>query len=307
MPLNYNPNDVIEFTAHDFLYGLDTGALRPRSLFFQNFVRPLKEDGNIWKDHHVDSHKIDCLTQGLGPTPPKDIMLLPNTMLAVDILKKSREASEKAGLKDGWEGRMTKQKSDFRIQDQAEYLQWISSTRYSPGLSRLPENWNTRFKRTSKAGLFWTLFVKGYNVHFIVDGKMDYDIVVRGSKSHAQYARFTKKYASSLADDVVEVEEKRITWSEMRWIYRHRDFAAVSNHVQFWEMVDAYEFKAVKAPWLDQRFSSAWTSYQPKLDKRDTSSDDMGELLKTINPNHEPVGPQPVARTRETNGKLQVL
>lgn len=307
MPLNYTDGDDIEFTAHDFLYGLDTGALRPRALFFQNFVKPLKASGQIWEGHHVDSHKIDCLTQGLGPTPPNELTLLPSVTLTVDMITKWRQSSEKSGLKDGWDARATRQKNDFRIRDQAEYLHWIKDTRYSPELSKSPEHWNARFKRTSKAGLFWALFVKGYNVHFIVDSSVDYGIVVAGSNSHPQHSPFTKKYGSSQTDDLVVIEEKRITWSEMRWIYRYKDYAAVSKHVQFWEMIDAYEFKAVKAPWLDSRYSGTWAGYQPKLDKRDNSSDDMGKLLKTIDTQFQPAGPRPVTCALEENGKLELL
>lgn len=307
MPLDYSAGDEIEFTAHDFLYGLDTGQLRPRALFFQNFVKPLKAKGGIWEGHHVDSHKIDCLTRGLGPTPPTELTLLPSVTLTMDMLRKWRTSNEKAGLKDGWEARTTQQRNDFRLQDQAEYLHWIKDTRYSPELSKLPEHWNARFKRTSKAGLFWALFVKGYNVHFIVDGNMDYATVVKGSKSHSEYARYTKKYGSSQDDALVEVEEKRITWSEMRWLYRYKDYDAVSMRVQFWEMVDAYEFKAVKAPWLDQRFSGVWAGYQPKLEKRDTSDDDMGEFLRKINSKYAPKGPRPITCALEENGKLELL
>jgi hypothetical protein len=307
MPLDYNEGDDIEFTAHDFLYGLDTGSLRPRALFFQNFVKPLKAQGEIWEGHHVDSHKIDCLTQGLGPTPPAELTLLPSVTLTIDMLEKWRQSSEKSGLPQGWDGRATRQKNDLRIKDQAEYLHWIKSTRYSPALSKSPENWNARFKRTSKAGLFWALFVKGYNVHFIVDDKMDYSVVVKGSKSHPEHSRFTKKYGSSEKDEVVEIEEKRITWSEMRWIYRYKDHAAVSRHVQFWEMADAYEFKAIKAPWLDSRFKGVWKGYQPKFEKRDDSDDDMAEFLKKIDVKYQPKGPRPVTCALEKNGKLELL
>jgi hypothetical protein len=72
-------------------------------------------------------------------------------------------------------------------------------------------------------------------------------------------------------------------------------------------MIDAYEFKAIKAPWLDSRYSGLWAGYQPKLEKRDTSNDDMGEFLRKIDSKYLPMSPRPITCTLEQDGKLELL
>ena len=309
MPLNYQPNDPIPFTAHDFLYGMDTGQLKARSYFYQNFVAPLKAQGQIWHGHHADDHKIDCLTQGLSPNPTNEISNVQNSSDLSLQVQEWRNKNTKSVLQHGWDTKYTK-KNSWREADQVSYLEFISQSRYSPQLSKEAEHWNQRFKRTSKFGLFWALFVRRCNVHFITEppGKFSYSSAVAGSKNGSGYSKFTKTYGSSSEDKIIQVEEKRITWAEMRWIFRYKSYAAVSDHVQFWEMEDAYEFNAVPAPWNDIRYKNIWAGYNPLLDKQKNSDDVMAKYLKALDKGEEfePPPPMEVVWVKEKLGKMQL-
>jgi hypothetical protein len=109
----------------------------------------------------------------------------------------------------------------------------------------------------------------GYGVHFIVTDRMLYADVVGGAASHDLYEghyKFTARYPSLGATTELEVEEKRITYSELRCLYRLKDIPRFVSHVQFWEARAGHgrSFRPICAPWLDPRHQDVWEEYEPK-------------------------------------------
>ncbi|MGJ0625067.1 hypothetical protein [Xenorhabdus bovienii] len=91
------------------------------------------------------------------------------------------------------------------------------------------------WKKTSKAGLDYQLFVNKAPVHFLVD---------------------------IIGDDIDTVISKQrhgtsITSSELRWLYRHKDTKEVKENLKFWR-----DGKAV--PHSEIFADTKWSSYQPK-------------------------------------------
>jgi hypothetical protein len=315
MPLDYDATTQIPFGERDLLYGLDTGQLKLRYYFYTNYITQAQRL-TIWDGHLLDQHKIDYLTQSMGPTPPVAWATKFGTAKTfTPSSQKNPGRSASSALPSTWTTGSVK--GDFRDVDRTEFIEWIQKTRYTPASSAAPYQWNARFKRTSKAGLFWALFVKGYNVHFIVDKNLDYGEVVGGSKHgqgyktlqyHAQYP--TDAVGSS--PDTTDVEEKRITYAELRWLYRYREHATVAQRVQFWEnMSTAQEYKAVPAPWStksDLRKSSSWARYKPQMTPRTSDDDDMAVFLKTNDKSYlAPSTQRVILTTCDTNGDLTVV
>ncbi|WP_434390960.1 hypothetical protein [Melittangium boletus] len=288
MPLVYDESVPIPFGERDLIYGLDTGQQKLRYFFYTTYIK--KQGLSIWDGHKLDQHKIDYLTQSMGPTVPVSWATKFGTAKSftpTDPSKKTPTYSAKSALPVAWT--TSSVLGNFRDADRADFIAWIEKTRYTPQSSANPYEWNARFKRTSKAGLFWALFVKGYNVHFIVDNQLDYSDVVGGSTSAPghRFKQFHAQYPSSdLSSSPLEtVEEKRITYAELRWIYRHRNYAGVAQRVQFWENLSTgQEFKAVAAPWSpsEPRKASAWATYAPKASVRPDDNDDMALFMKTL-------------------------
>ncbi len=312
MSLEYVEGTQIPFGERDLIYGLDTGDLKLRYYFYTDYINKAQQLP-IWAGHELDQHKIDYLTQSMGPTPA--VAWGTKVGRATDFTpteaskQKNPSRSSNSALPSTWASGSTT--NDFRDQDRADFIEWIQKTRYTPASSSNPYQWNARFKRTSKAGLFWALFVKGYNIHFIVDKNLDYGPVVSGSKHGLGY-KFTQYHAQypsdSVGNSLEAVEEKRITYAEMRWVYRYRNYACVAQRVQFWEnLMTAKKYKAVPAPWnhAEQKKASVWKGYNPQMTERSEDNDDMAAFMKNINVDYLPSTSQKeMLVTCDSMGKL---
>lgn len=257
---------VVKFSESDFLYGPDTGVQKPRTLL-RKYVQAKSEEGGqkVWRQQIDDTLKIDSLTSGMGPTPPKPT----RHQLGGKPLggaNPNGPASTDGALPSTWKTNVSvPARYNVRAQDKADFVAWIADhPRFSPDLSPEHTDWNARFKRTSKAGLQFALKEKGYNVHFVLPKGTDFDQIVREAGSHPRHAsaKYEAFYQDGRGKETGPIEEKRITHAELRWLYRHKDDPAVKQNVQFWEY-DATKgtdgFTPVAAPWV--RDSTPWDEY----------------------------------------------
>jgi len=225
MPLDTDSLQAVPaFTSTDLLYGLDTGQIKYRTFFRKKFYP---------KDSDVQ-HKIDYYTQGLGVTPGE---ALPKNWNTANKSNTPLHQDFRGFLKDG-----TSQKP--------------FQNRYNPEDASEGNQWNARFRRTSKAGLQWALLVNKWNVHFLLNELEMRDVVLKQTRNEKGQA--TKGSAGLFGS-------RRITYCEIRWIYRHRDFSIVKSNVQFWryDLNKTNDFLPVKAPWLTD--PKMWEPYKPKL------------------------------------------
>lgn len=238
----------VKFTEHDFMYGRDTGIQKPRS-HFRKWVKAetAKAGAGVWQGPNENPYKIDCLTNGMGPSAPVPV----KTTLGGRPVPVDGSPTETGALPKSWQSHAKMIRgTEMRAEDKAEFSEWLSHhPRYSPELSADSSQWNKRFNRTSKAGLEWALTEKGYNVHFVVSKDDDLDAMVKGSSGVAGHQPFVAQY-----QDGREIEEKRITHAELRWLYRNRENPNVQANVQFWEFSPnaSEQFKPVDPPWVTQ-------------------------------------------------------
>lgn len=257
---------VVKFSESDFLYGPDTGVQKPRTLL-RKYVQGKSEEGGqkVWRQQIDDTLKIDSLTSGMGPTPPKPTRHQLGGK-ALGGANPNGPASTEGALPSTWKSNVgISVRNNVRAQDKADFVSWIADhPRFSPDLSPEHTDWNARFKRTSKAGLQFALKEKGYNVHFVLPKGTDFDQIVREAGSHPRHAsaKYEAYYQDGSGKETGPIEEKRITHAELRWLYRHKDDPAVKQNVQFWEY-DATKgtdgFTPVAAPWV--RDSTPWDEY----------------------------------------------
>lgn len=107
--------------------------------------------------------------------------------------------------------------------------------KYASILTADPDNddlENENLRRKCKAGLEWALLA-GKKVHFVLDD-MDLDAVI--------LKNFKGKNSDSKPG--AKIKNRSITGSELRWIYRNRNRAAVKENLIFWS-----QGKPVPAPW----------------------------------------------------------
>lgn len=253
------------YRPNDLLYGLDTGQIKYRTYFRKKYY-PKDTDAQ---------HKIDYYTAGLGPNPGSP---LPQNW---DAANAAQDPSRK----------------EFRGFLQKGSAAHPFDNRYDPKHAAEGAQWNARFRRTSKAGLQWALLVKHWNVHFILNELDMRDVV---AKQTLDEKGKPKKSGSSAGP----YDSRRITYCELRWLYRHRNFPLVKQNVQFWryDLNKSNEFLPVLAPWLlDPKL---WGSYKPKL--QHISQDyDLAELGAEVAPVDEPA--QPVAVQGKPSGLGQRL
>lgn len=230
MPIdNTDSNRIPPRQPTDLLYGFDTGQIKYRT-FYRKKYYPNDTDAQ---------HKIDFYTQTMGPNPGTP--LPPNWAAdrTTDTpLKKEFRQFVVGGTKD----------APF-------------ANRYNPELAKPGDEWNARFRRTSKAGLQWGLLAKHWNVHFIVNDMDFRDAVTKPTRGPDDKPVVLVKGAHA-----GNKNSRRITYCELRWLYRHREFDVVQQNVQFWryEQKPDPHFEAIKAPWLND--PDMWKRYQPKLE-----------------------------------------
>jgi hypothetical protein len=226
MPLdNADAAKIPKREPTDLLYGLDTGKIKYRTFYRKHFY-PADTD---------EQHKIDFYTKGLGCTPGSAL-----------------PATWKADKK----GDVTAHK-EYRNFLVGGTTQTPFVNRYNPENAKDGDEWNARFRRTSKAGLQWGLLVKKWNVHFIVNDLDFRDAATKPTKD--KDGKPLPKGTSAGNKD-----SRRITYCELRWLYRHREFDIVKKNVQFWRYEEKPDphFVAIKAPWVDD--PKLWSQYNPK-------------------------------------------
>lgn len=149
-------------------------------------------------------------------------------------------------------GRHQKEKYRSLLDARPTYVQIAGSD--IPGI----EFSNQFLRRKCKAGLDWSTSLAANNhVHFLLDFIDCQAIVDKRSVGNS-------------------MNERSVTGSELRWIYRNRDNPNVQNGIQFW-----FEFKAVSPPWFvpSGGSSSYWSMYVPRAEA--SSSAELSRLFDT--------------------------
>jgi hypothetical protein len=234
MPLaNSDQTHHHAFLPTDLLYGFDTEVLKYRTFFRKQYYRG---DTDV-------QHKIDFYTQTMGPA---DGAPLPATW-----------AQPRPND--------TPEKGEFRqfLRAGTANVHFQGGTRYNPERAAQGNEWNARIRRTSKAGLQWGLLVKGWNIHFMLNDIVFADVVKKMTRGPNDQALPDGTHGGNL-------NKRRITHCELRWIYRHRDFPEVQQRVQFWyyRLPRSGQFQGtfeqVVAPWIED--PKVWARYKPKCE-----------------------------------------
>jgi hypothetical protein len=121
-----------------------------------------------------------------------------------------------------------------------------------------------RDRQRAKAGLYWCSIGGGPFAHYSLGGASDIaamrDIVEKKADDDAPPGKF---------DPVVHAPITRFTKSrsatgaELRWLYRHRQVAAVRGRVQFWRQ-DGDLYIPCPPPWdWPGEVGAAWMTYVP--------------------------------------------
>lgn len=254
----------VAFSERDLLYGPDTGMQKPR-VFLRKFVQSKSAQAGqaVWRDLADATLKVDCLTQGMGPKAPVPTR---EKIGRGPIQARGDRPTTTGALPESWRTNTSLAPSwAVRAEDKAEFLDFVAEhPRFNPELSAEHTDWNQRFKRTSKAGLQFAIKEKGYNVHFVVPKDMDFHQVVREAGSHPQHAtaKYEAYYQDGKGGETGPIEEKRITHSELRWLFRHKDDPDVAKNVQFWHF-DSKKggdgLEPVPPPWVSD--PEPWDEY----------------------------------------------
>ena len=95
---------------------------------------------------------------------------------------------------------------------------------------------NSMWRAKSKFGLEYTLG-RGNRIHFVLD-KINMGAVVLKRDHYVEGNVVKSRDNHQGKAGHCDTKERNITYSELRWIYRHRHLALVRNGVQFWRTND---------------------------------------------------------------------